>query len=571
MPNNFESFNNNNETYNTEPTVPQVPKELAHKLGDTAYTSYRETEKVTENEILDGSSENTEIMPQEKVVETPEIPQQEAQEDPTVAVLHELEGVEWHEHPTQNTNVASETTESHIGNGEEEATHESLVRRILEKAKKSRASKAVLGVGLAATMAFSLAACIGNNQSSSSESASVEAEAATLVGEQANGVTYDYSHYADREGKESANAYDYSLADCYGDREATAQGIMDVAKRTPEALASYAYTILTPDEKAELNLTGKTMVEIDDKMSNDSDGGVLQEKIYQKLERALNDKKTIFKFYKENDFETSSYVYFVDYEQEGIYIPNKLHIGYANVQRNGAPQVDIMRPVNSNRPLASGTTNSSDKWETVSYQIADINLSCGGQVNYGEGEFPPGVPYIDPNDPNPTPEVPTQPTPEAPTQPTTEWGKSGDPHGGPDVVPSDKVDPDAEVTKEQNENTNKGNQGYIDDNKATPGSGSENNGTNSSGYASSNIVAPGANTDGERLSGGENQGGDSTNGENAYYSSESISQGQQVDNSGNASQAAAQAAGGENGSGASAGGDNYSDSGEEAAVENGDF
>ena len=549
MPNNFESFNNNNETYNTEPTVPQVPKELAHKLGDTAYTSYRETEKVTENEILDGSSENTEIMPQEKVVETPEIPQQEAQEDPTVAVLHELEGVEWHEHPTQNTNVASETTESHIGNGEEEATHESLVRRILEKAKKSRASKAVLGVGLAATMAFSLAACIGNNQSSSSESASVEAEAATLVGEQANGVTYDYSHYADREGKESANAYDYSLADCYGDREATAQGIMDVAKRTPEALASYAYTILTPDEKAELNLTGKTMVEIDDKMSNDLNGGVLQRQIIEKLDNALNDKKTIFKFYKENDFETSSYVYFVDSNKDGVYSPDELHIGYANVQRNGAPQVDIMRPVNSNRPLASGTTNSSGEWETVSYQVTDINLSCGGQVNYGEGEFPPGVPYIDPNDPNPTPEVPTQPT--------TEWGKSGDPHGGPDVVPSDKVDPDAEVTKEQNENTNKGNQGYIDDDKATPGSGSENNGTNSNGYASSNIIAPGANTNEERLDGGENQGGSQINGENAYNRPEQNNQGQQIDDLGNESQEQAQD------EGIKPGEDNYSNAKEE--------
>ena len=570
MPNNFESFSNN-ETYNAEQPAPQVSKELAHKFGATAYADYREAEGAMENGASDTPSEDMDMMFQEKVVETPEIPQQEAQEDPTVAVLHELEGVEWHEHPTQNTNVASETTESHIGNGEEEATHESLVRRILEKAKNSRAFKAAVAVGLAATMAFSLAACSGNNQSSSSESVSTKTEVTALVGEQANGLTYDYSHYADREGKESANAYDYSLADCYGDREATAQGIMDVAKRTPEALASYAYTILTPEEKAELNLTGKTMVEIDDKMSNDLNGGVLQQQIIEKLDNALNDKKTIFKFYKENDFETSSYVYFVDSNKDGVYSPDELHIGYANVQRNGAPQVDIMRPVNSNRPLASGTTSSSGEWETVSYQVTDINLSCGGQVNYGEGEFPPGVPYIDPNDPNPTPEVPTQPTPEVPTQPTTEWGKSGDPHGGPDVVPSDKVDPDAEVTKEQNENTNKGNQGYIDDNKATPGSGSENNGTNSSGYASSNIVAPGANTDGERLSGGENQGGDSTNGENAYYSSESISQGQQVDNSGNASQAAAQAAGGENGSGASAGGDNYSDSGEEAAVENGDF
>ena len=557
MPNNFESFNNNNETYNTEPTVPQVPKELAHKFGATAYADHREAEGAMENGASDTPSEDMDMMFQEKVVETPEIPQQEAQEDPTVAVLHELEGVEWHEHPTQNTNVASETTESHIGNGEEEATHESLVRRILEKAKKSRASKAVLGVGLAATMAFSLAACIGNNQSSSSESASVEAEAATLVGEQANGVTYDYSHYADREGKESANAYDYSLADCYGDREATAQGIMDVAKRTPEALASYAYTILTPDEKAELNLTGKTMVEIDDKMSNDLNGGVLQRQIIEKLDNALNDKKTIFKFYKENDFETSSYVYFVDSNKDGVYSPDELHIGYANVQRNGAPQVDIMRPVNSNRPLASGTTSSSGEWETVSYQVTDINLSCGGQVNYGEGEFPPGVPYIDPNDPNPTPEVPTQPTPEAPTQPTTEWGKSGDPHGGPDVVPSDKVDPDAEVTKEQNENTNKGNQGYIDDNKATPGSGSENNGTNSNGYASSNIIAPGANTNEERLDGGENQGGSQINGENAYNRPEQNNQGQQIDDLGNESQEQAQD------EGIKPGEDNYSNAKEE--------
>ena len=562
MPNNFESFSNN-ETYNAEQPAPQVSKELAHKFGATAYADYREAEGAMENGTSDTPSEDMDMMFREKIVETPEIPQQEAQEDPTIAVLHELEGVEWQEYPSQDIDVTPEATENHITNGEEEDTHESLVRRILEKAKNSRAFKAAVAVGLAATMAFSLAACSGNNQSSSSESVSTKTEVTALVGEQANGLTYDYSHYADREGKESANAYDYSLADCYGDREATAQGIMDVAKRTPEALASYAYTILTPEEKAELNLTGKTMVEIDDKMSNDLNGGVLQQQIIEKLDNALNDKKTIFKFYKENDFETSSYVYFVDSNKDGVYSPDELHIGYANVQRNGAPQVDIMRPVNSNRPLASGTTSSSGEWETVSYQVTDINLSCGGQVNYGEGEFPPGVPYIDPNDPNPTPEVPTQPT--------TEWGKSGDPHGGPDVVPSDKVDPDAEVTKEQNENTNKGNQGYIDDNKATPGSGSENNGTNSSGYASSNIVAPGANTDGERLSGGENQGGDSTNGENAYYSSESISQGQQVDNSGNASQAAAQAAGGENGSGASAGGDNYSDSGEEAAVENGDF
>ena len=80
MPNNFESFNNNNETYNTESTVPQVSKELAHKFGATAYADHREAEGAMENGASDTPSEDMDMMFQEKVVETPEIPQQEAQE-----------------------------------------------------------------------------------------------------------------------------------------------------------------------------------------------------------------------------------------------------------------------------------------------------------------------------------------------------------------------------------------------------------------------------------------------------------------------------------------------------------
>lgn len=65
------------------------------------------------------------------------------------------------------------------------------------------------------------------------------------------------------------------------------------------------------------------------------------------------------------------------------------------------------------------------------------------------------------------------------------WGKSGDPHGGPDVT----------VLGEQATN--------------------------------------------DRLSGGENQSGNHINGENAYHDPESNAQGQQVDDSGNNNQAAA--------------------------------
>ena len=60
-------------------------------------------------------------------------------------------------------------------------------------------------------------------------------------------------------------------------------------------------------------------------------------------------------------------------------------------------------------------------------------------------------------------------------------------------------------------------------------------------------------------------------GENAYWDEETIDEGIQVDESGNEAQAEAAATGGEDGGGAEVGGDNYTDAGEEAAVENGDF
>lgn len=570
MPNGFESLgNNNSEFVNNEFTISTEPAALAAQERP-AEEIVTEAISIEQPDTSEGITDGSEIL---------------AKIDGVVMETRGGGSDSSENSGDTERNVEDGLRIQKIGQVAETQNRLALVRETLDRVKRTAgdvlgsirefAEKAAMAcknhiresVALISVAAI-LTACgvTGDKLATAPNGSDARTEITALAGEQANGVTYDYSHYADREGKESANAYDYSLANCYGDREATAQGIMDVAKRTPEALASYAFTILTPEEKAELGIDGKSMVEIDDMMSNDPNGGVLQRQIIDKLDGALSDPSTVFSFYKENDFETSSYVYFVDSNEDGVYSPDELHIGYANVQRNGSPQVDIKRPVNSKRPLASGTS-SKGEWETASYQVTDINLSCGGQVNYGVGEFPPGVPYVDPNDENPDPQKPTEPS----TQPATEWGKSGDPHGGDLVEKSDKVDPNSEVSKEQNDNTNKGNQGYVDDNHATPGSGSENNGVGNNGYTSSDIVAPGASTEGERLSGGESQGGSGTNGENVYHSPESISEGQQVDNSGNAAQEAAQASGGENGGGASAGEDNYSDTGEEAAVENGDF
>lgn len=445
---------------------------------------------------------------------TPEIPSAPAiQPEDITSVIYELEGVEWHKQPAQNTETPIETTSDYsVGSNEAEIVHESLAHKTLEKAKGSRAFKAILAMGLTATMALSLAACGADKESAGKN----RIETTALSGEQSNGVTYDYSHYADREGKESANAYDYDMSDCYGDEEAFRARIMEVAARTPEALATYSI-IFDDEERAKLGLGSEDSVaDTDNAISNDVDGGDKQKQLLEGLNEVLYDKETTrFTFYLENDYETSSYMYFVDQNNDGTMTPAEMRIGKAHVKRSGAPQVNIERKV--------VTANGKTEW----VKKADINLRCGGQINGRDDDFP-DIPEIDPDDPTPS---------ETPT----EWGKEGDPHGGPDVTYSDEVDPSSEVSKEQNDNTNKGNQGYKDDNQAIPGSESDNNGTSND----------------DRLPGGEKQDDSQMNGDNPYRNDEEIEEGQRRDDEGNDEQEQAQHRG------KTPGADNYSDEGEE--------
>ena len=119
-----------------------------------------------------------------------------------------------------------------------------------------------------------------------------------------------------------------------------------------------------------------------------------------------------------------------------------------------------------------------------------------------------------------------------------EWGKSGDPHGGDDVEPSDQVDPDAEVSQEENDNTNAGNKG---DAKTAPGSPSDNNNS-------------------DRLPGGDDQ----SDGQIAGNNTAAPAGNPEVDKQGNGNQAVAQEQ-------AKPGGDNYSDAEEKSNVEGGNF
>ena len=248
-----------------------------------------------------------------------------------------------------------------------------------------------------------------------------------------------------------------------------------------------------------------------------------------------------------------------------------------------------------NTPIKTKTTEKVEITEAHEEQPEESKESIGSPAE----EFKESTGSPAEETPVPT-SAPTE-TPQKPTgggghhgggTPTKQWGKEGDPHGGPDVTPSDLVDPNSEITKEENDKINKGNQGYVDDNKATPGSPSEPNGVDeSTGFAKSGITASGATTSEGRLRGGSNQAATTSGesrmaGENAYQSSAATERGREVDNSGNNAQAAAQSAainnstsnlGGTNaganaGSTTSAAGrDNNSNAAEERAVANGDF
>lgn len=397
------------------------------------------------------------------------------------------------------------------------------------------------------------------------------------AGETVNGTKYDYTEYANRSQKVAYNAYGYDYSNQFNNRAESTKGIMHMATQEPEALASYAYNIFTDDEKQSLGIGGLTMTEIDNKFDQ-SGGGDLQKNLLNKLEQVLNDQKTNFNFYYENGTEQTNYIFFVDANKDGNLTPDEIHLGYDTKKRTNAPQVDIYRTI---------TVNGVEK--TV--KMLDLNMKCGYQPNYEQA--PAGVQKINANQPvaqvlvggggttvitgggpsptptpKPTPKPKPKPTPTPKPKPDPDpdpgWGKSGDPHGGDLVTPSDLVDPAAEVTREYIEHVNDGNKGYVDDNQATPGSASDYNGVGEDGFAESGIVAEGATTEGERLEGGQDQSDGQMAGENVYHDPVVEEKGQEEDTKGNDAQEAAQEKN-------EVGTDNNSDKQEEQRVAEGNF
>ena len=209
---------------------------------------------------------------------------------------------------------------------------------------------------------------------------------ARFAGETANGVKYNYTEYADRDGKETYNAYGYDKSGDFNNPDQSVEHIMKIAEDDPEALASYAYGIFTKAEKQTLGIDGLNMVEIDNKFDVEG-GGELQQNLLTSLNEVLQSDDTLFDYYYENDTEKTNYIYFIDQNNDGHYTPDELHLGYSTKKRNGAPQLDISRIVDKS---ADGRTGKKVKF-------LDLNMYCGYQPNYGVS--PEGVPEIPDDEP----------------------------------------------------------------------------------------------------------------------------------------------------------------------------
>ena len=97
--------------------------------------------------------------------------------------------------------------------------------------------------------------------------------------------------------------------------------------------------------------------------------------------------------------------------------------------------------VSSEQGLSNTKRDAGDPDRKVG-EIAWVNMDEGGTWKWKYGDA-------------------TIISPPPKTPPSTPWGKEGDPHGGgPDVEYSDEVNPDSKVSEEENDNANKGNEGY---------------------------------------------------------------------------------------------------------------
>lgn len=419
----------------------------------------------------------------------------------------------------------------------------------------SSTAKKAIGIALAAVLAVGgIAAAVGafshNGAANAGESAdpgsagteTPKTEQVQAAGEQheQHGIQDGYNKKGMWESKAKSGLYDFAAAsevrEVVGDNPA--EMIIYTAENQSESMASYYAHV--PDQLRPNFLKGINTI-----------AGM-----EERLENATDDEYDIAKMQFEEVFRSNA-----TYEE--VTIDGDFHNVYMNKKdANGAVNHQNMQAVDC-VTHESGTkvikVNIYVDGKVVgSFYIKDKTciqpLDQVGGENEGLYSGMNTVPDNPSNPDNPNPPTPPEPTPPGPDTP--EWGKSGDPHSGENRLPSDLVDPDSEISQAENDAANAGNQGYVDDNQAAPGSASENNGTDADGF--SQIITGGADTDGGRMSGNDQQGSGELNGNNDNApTQEQLAR----DEAGNTAQ--------DNGN--TAGGNNNSNAQEQARVAGGQF
>lgn len=409
----------------------------------------------------------------------------------------------------------------------------------------------------------------GNNNQSEDNSTTPPTEQAnntyssydeyTAAGEQ-HGVKDGYGEYGMYDDADKANPLNF----------ANASKVAEVCNNNPTEMAIYTasnqvetladYYTGVPDQNRPDFLQGaNTLQDIEDRLQSASEDDY--NVALQQFANLLRSKNTTAENFVANGDHHNAYM---AKSGDGATTHENVNLVHCVTTENGTPCTKFtFHDDNGNETgsiiIKTGVMQTESGWISVD----DSGTLCMQKIDQ-DGNLYVGLTTISANPDNPsTPSIPGQPgqpsnpgTPDNPDNPGKEWGKSGDPHSGPNRLPSDQVDPNSEISQAENDAANRGRQGYVDDNQAGPGAASENNGTSSDGF--SNITTGGADTDGGRMSGGEQQGSSDQNGSNVNApTADQIAR----DNTGNAAQ----------NNGNVAGGNNNSDGSEQSRVAGGQF
>lgn len=181
--------------------------------------------------------------------------------------------------------------------------------------------------------------------------------------EAANGTRYNYGDF-DSTNKTGQNAFGTDRTMNHQNIPATKESILNDYMANPEALAAF---VAQAPEAFGLK-EGTTAEQIDDKLSNDENGGELQQKYMKRLAELMTDEEATFKFIRAHDVQKSYII--VKNNPDKKSTPKNLEVQSYDkeMKRHGDKQVIIGLPIRDDEGNFTGK-----------YEYVQLNESCGYQ------------------------------------------------------------------------------------------------------------------------------------------------------------------------------------------------